>query len=661
MKLNQILKQSMIATAIAVANTSFAQDATLEETVVWGTKINSSSVLLGDDQIAIKQSDHLSDLLRDIPGVNVGGAHSINQRINVRGLDDTDMEVTLDGARQNNYMYHHAGNLLVNTDILKQVDIQVGANSIINNELGGAVAFETKDAKDMLASDETVGGRIQAGYNSNASTSYGITGYSQLTESLDVLGYFNTVDRDNYENGEGVETRGSDSDNENYLVKFGLDVADNQRIELSYDDLNEEGEYAWRPDMNGEVNDAFQGGLLYPTTYERSTITLGYELDLGDSLSLRATLYDNEMYMTRDEDLETASGFNEGWGENTGLAVLAKSVIDSGNLQQNLTYGLEANTETGKNSLDGLTRVEEEADSYALYIQDQIKVGEKLTLTPGLRYDSYKIDAPKNKETYNETSGAFAIGYELSGGFTLNLGYTQTFKGPELSEIFNAQGETVENNPDLVPEDGDNIEYGFAYQKSDFLGADAFTARLSIFRTDVNNYIEETDYPLDTCEGRGCAVWEENVGTVEIDGFEASANYTLGNFNALVAYADSESDINGTGEPLEREIGDSISATFEYMVPQWDLALNWNAQFIREQAAYEPTEILAKPSYKLHNISARWTPGNSLEGVSLTFGVDNLFDEYYVSHASRNGEGRGVVIDDYEPGRNVKLTASYSF
>ncbi len=37
----------------------------LETMEVWGTQISSSSVSLGEDQISVKQADHLGDLLRD--------------------------------------------------------------------------------------------------------------------------------------------------------------------------------------------------------------------------------------------------------------------------------------------------------------------------------------------------------------------------------------------------------------------------------------------------------------------------------------------------------------------------------------------------------------------------------------------------------------------
>ena len=161
------LKLLPLSIALAFSANSIAFD-NVEKIEVWGTKVKSSSVYIDEDNIESKQVDHLSDLLRSIPGVDVGGTHSVNQRINVRGLDDTDLSVVIDGASQNNYMFHHTGNLLLNPDLLKSVDIQVGANSVIYSGLGGAIEFRTKEAKDLLYGNDRFGSLMLAGYNTNA-------------------------------------------------------------------------------------------------------------------------------------------------------------------------------------------------------------------------------------------------------------------------------------------------------------------------------------------------------------------------------------------------------------------------------------------------------------------------------------------------------------
>lgn len=156
----KVLLSSIAAIAIFASKLTANETTILDEVNVWETEVISSSLYLGENSIEKKQADHLSDLLRDLPGVEVGGVHSINNRINMRGLQDEDLEITFDGAKiQNARMFHHIGNLLINPDILKKADIQVGNNSVVNGGLGGAIAFETKDGVDLLKAGQDFGGK----------------------------------------------------------------------------------------------------------------------------------------------------------------------------------------------------------------------------------------------------------------------------------------------------------------------------------------------------------------------------------------------------------------------------------------------------------------------------------------------------------------------
>ena len=96
----------------------------------------------------------------------MGGTSSINNRLAIRGLEDENLEITIDGAKVSNVnMFHHIGNLLINPDILKKADVQVGNNSVVHGGLGGSVAFEIKDGKDLLQNGKEYGARVQGNYN----------------------------------------------------------------------------------------------------------------------------------------------------------------------------------------------------------------------------------------------------------------------------------------------------------------------------------------------------------------------------------------------------------------------------------------------------------------------------------------------------------------
>ncbi len=50
-----------------------------DEVVVWGTRVSSNTESIIADDMSLKQADHMSDLLREIPGVDVGGTQlSVN-------------------------------------------------------------------------------------------------------------------------------------------------------------------------------------------------------------------------------------------------------------------------------------------------------------------------------------------------------------------------------------------------------------------------------------------------------------------------------------------------------------------------------------------------------------------------------------------------------
>ncbi len=265
---------------------------TSETIEVWGTTITNDSLL--QDDIERKQANHLSDLLRDQAGIDVGGSHSIVQGINIRGVDDLDLNITVDGISQNNNMFHHSGNLLINADILKAVDIKVGTNSVLTGGLSGGVAFETKDAKDLLEPGEDFGARLYTNLGNNDYAGGSAAVYGQLTDNIDALAYYTYTDRNNFENGNGKEVTGNEGRTVDGIFKLGWDVNESNRLVFSYDRYNDEGDYYVKTNFGAgfaEDSDAQTEDI----DYTRTSTSLAYELDKGDAITLRASVYRNEL------------------------------------------------------------------------------------------------------------------------------------------------------------------------------------------------------------------------------------------------------------------------------------------------------------------------------------------------------------------------------
>ncbi len=682
-------KLRYLAAAVALANSALAADpeGTLEQVVVWGTAVESSSLKLDQHNIDLKQADHISDLLRTLPGVDVGGAHSLNQRITIRSMDDKDIDITIDGVRQNTYMYHHMGNLQIHADILKSVDVAVGNNSVVNSGLGGAVRFETKEAKELLQTGDRWGARVQAQVSSNASQSVAVSTYGQVTNSIDVLAYLNYVDRENYEVGGGKikdqnglevantdgEVRGLEGELSDGLLKFGWDITSNQRLALSYEAYKDEGDYSYRPDMGLATDLAIANSLnipvVYPTEFTRDTINLTYAIDVADHTSLKLALYENTSTLWRDERglqpwRPTAATLNEGEAKNTGLNLLGTSELGKGSVIHQLTYGFEAvNYETeylvNQEYVSG-----ERSDNLSLFAENRMAMGDFI-VTPGLRFDSAEVESAVVSEQFNNVGGSLALEYNLSNQLVLVASATTLWKAPEIGEVFIGAGLGDTANPDIEAEDGVNKELGVHYAQS------GWSAGITSFTTDIDGYI----YDYATIPG-STDDWKANVGDMTIEGFEAYLGYQQQALTVMFTASRAESNLSAysdyaqyDGARLDRQQGDTLALSIDYDIFQSGVTLHWDTQWVDDVDAGPDLDGAtldnAKDGYTVHNISARWLP-QQIEGLALTLGVDNVLDEFYSSQSSRTGTSFHPVfgplyLQDYEPGRNVKATIAYQF
>ncbi|MDS7594867.1 hypothetical protein [Agrobacterium tumefaciens] len=89
------------------------------------------------------------------------------------------------------------------------------------------------------------------------------------------------------------------------------------------------------------------------------------------------------------------------------------------------------------------------------------------------------------------------------------------------------------------------------------------------------------------------------------------------------------------------------------IIPDWDLALSWNSQFVARQDNMGYTRGPSS-GYGLHGISLDWTPKEgTFAGTEVHASIDNMFDKFYMPYLS---DGISAM-----PGRNFKLSISRKF
>lgn len=651
MKKNRIFLSSIAALTI-LSSQALAEQAELGSVDVWETEIISSSLNLGKDAIETKQADHLSDLLRDLPGVSVGGTHSVNNRVSIRSLQDENLDITLDGAKvQNVNMFHHIGNLLINPDILKKADIQVGTNSVVNGSLGGSIAFETKDGKDMLRDGENFGARISSTYNSNKSISGSLTGYGKVSEDLSFLIYTNYVDRGNWKYGSGERTFGFEGENKNILLKGTYDISDSQSISFSYDKLTDEGDYVPRPNFSAAANEAFTGaGVTFPTEYSRDTITVKHKLE-NELVNMDTTVYSNTNDLTRYETWvgrtprPTFAGELEGDVKTVGINLKAQSNIETGNILHTLTYGALYDKQTSEVTWEGAAYGEdEEAKTVAVYVENAIDFDNGLVLTPGVRFTSYDLDGASAQIDDNEFTYSLAAEYAVTDSLSLLASATTLYKGVEMVDVLasnRTNGDPSKSN-NIKSETGINKEAGFRYIDGNF----GFSFKY--FNTTIEDYIEN-EWSAGYVDN-----YMVNAGDLDIKGFEASLKYVYNDLSTLLTFSSTESEFDDTGLSTDYEVGDTITLNLDYKISP-TVNLSWNSIFVEAEKDNGETD---KPGYSVHNFAVNAKPTKNLTVIA---GIDNIFDKEYTDHASVSGVARGVVLADDEPRRNFKVTLSYRF
>ena len=642
-----------------------------------------------DNYTPAAQASHLSDFLDVVPGVDVGGTSAVNQRVRVRGLDDTNLKVTIDGARQEGTLFYHMGDIAIDPDLLKAAKVSVGNNSVTlgNDALGGGVAFETLDAADLLKPGQRIGARLHTGYASNNDELLtSATVFAAPNDNIDLLAYYGKRDSDAGKDGEGRRIQTDESEGENIILKAGAYVTEDNRIAASFSRTDVEGKFPLRPDFPSSPGrpgpDSWNP--IIPQQVIRDTYTLNHTYNpISNLINVDTSVYQTETQILRDADYVTNPGFEfDAKVKTTGAKVQNTSIIDSDTFSgisgsHKLIAGIEHYKKESELSRDFVKKGSDEAKNTSLYLEDQWQNG-KLSVTPGVRYDRY--DSPEfvvNSKTFNNVVGALAASYEIAPNTKLFASYTQLFNGPDLSQaVFNSDGNDTFINEDLKAEEGDNTEVGITTTLRN-LTVNNDTLQLSgkYFETNLENYIEfvragSGRVGLDCATGQlggSCQGVINKAEDYKIKGVELSADYKTDNFTMGLSYARARSAGDQTGYSIASVSGSSSESGDKYMVnlgyvPMDTIELGWRSTYVASLTPHTGGDDIKKPNYDVHDIYMSYTP-EQVAGLKATLGVYNLFDETYVNHASRIVPARddGNLRTDFEPGRNVKASLTYQF
>ncbi len=526
---NNTLSLVALAVAAGLASPVFAADKKADEVmVVSGSRmeqkledVSGPISVITAEQIEEQVVSNVADLFRYEPGVTALGGAGDAQTFVIRGMGENRVKIVRDGVRQNDaYKNGGVGQSYFDTDMIKQVEVVKGPASAAygSDALGGVIAITTKDAADFLKGRDSYLDATSGYASSSHQKMAGVTGALRA-------GAFENLLRYTWRDG-GV-TQNYDGDKNEFdivsqavLFKSQWNLSDAQFLKLTVDYFNE--------GQDPDAVDLTKAGSVFnqPIT-DKETDNLSLVLDHGIALNAPwVDRIDSKLYYARTKqtmDQYASSKYpvrptnpyvtknsldNNGFEQKSlGAQLKFSKALASQRLAWGLEYEHTDNERTrfkaptvpgdfvGYNELSFPSTTTEHG---ALWAFDELKFGERWVLTPGARYDYYRMNPDQDPAYTGENLKRFSEGefspklglvFKAHEAANLFAQYSHGYKTPMYDNAFStlnhqAYGYRIEPNPNLKPESSDGIDLGVRGS------AGGFSYEVATFYNKFDDFIE---------------------------------------------------------------------------------------------------------------------------------------------------------------------------
>jgi len=662
----------------------------------------------------------LSDIIRRAPGVNLtgnsaSGARGNNRQVDIRGMGPENTLILVDGkpvTSRNAVRYGWNGDRDTRGDTnwvppeeVERIEIIRGpaAARYGSGAMGGVVNIITKRPTDTLSGSVTyylnqpenndegntnrVGlrlsgpitdklsfrlsgnfnktradardinaGRAEAGANGIVSTAgrEGVTNKDLKTTFIYEADAQNAFDLDLGFSRQGNDFAGDTMNNANSAFSDSLYGKETNRMYRENFALTHRGTYDWGTTRssvgydytrNARQQEGLAGGP------EGAPVDLGF--DTARLRNLRAASEVSVPFTLGVKQVATV-----------GVEYLRESLNDPSGTRQTYASGSIGNT--GRSDRDPKSK----QSSYAIFMEDNMELGARTILTPGLRLDN-------SDEFGSNWSPSLNASYKATDKLTLKGGIARAYKAPNLYQSnpnyllysmgngclasqTNSQGCYLVGNEDLSPETSVNKEIGFEYDTGTWRTSAAY------FRNDYKNKIvADTNVLYRLPNGARVLQWG-NSGRAVVQGFEGNVfipvTPTLDwntNFTYMI-----ESKDKSNGEPLSIIPKYTINSTLDWFYTD-KLSFQANVTYYGKQEA--PTINLrtgvAASGDGLQSVSPYALVGVSTgyevnKNLRMRVGISNLFDKRLYREGGASSAGAATYN---EPGRAYYATVTASF
>jgi vitamin B12 transporter len=597
----------------------------VEPVVVTATKIETPQERLGAAVTVITEEDFqtyrwgsVGDALRHVPGVDIQTSGSLGKTtsIRIRGAGPEQVQVLVDGVRVKSPTLGAAELADIAVDQIERIEIVRGPQSTIYgaDAIGGVVNIITKRGRGPF----TAYGSLEAG---NYGTHHERAGFSGSTGIFDyTLGGSWLASDGQFDND--ATRQGSAA------TRLGLTLPLNGHVGVSARYTNVWSEIP----MDGLTPIATKPFYVLDPNAEQLSETL--------TLALEWTQKPVEWF-------EVRGRYGVFWNWLTFRDPATQADADAGNLDlvfgetrsqidgrrqevelvtawhagkwNTLTVGGEYRTETGKiDSTSGgfPTRLNETIDTTSWFIQDELRLFDRVILSGGRRWDD-------NSSFGNvHTDRASAVILIKETGTKLRGTWGEGFRAPTINDLFFPQFA----NPDLQPEHSESWDAGFDQR----FWTNRVRLGFTYFHNHFKNLIQLTFDGSQCPPGNpfGCPI---NVGRARSEGVEASAAVDiLDNLTVSGSYTYTDTEDLSTGRPLRRFPRHRYAAGLTWD-PIKEVSLFAEAQVVSSQ--FDREGLPSNPGYYRLDVGGVWRVfprRGAWPALDLTLRVNNVTDQDYM-------------------------------
>ncbi|SPH21085.1 TonB-dependent heme receptor A [Ascidiaceihabitans donghaensis] len=603
------------------------------------------STVVDQEEIEDRQAGTVAELIDTVPGVTlVNGSTAAGSGINIRGYGanstfgtDQKVLIQIDGATKGSEELYRIGTQLYTDPYLyKQVEVlrgTIGSFEYGSGVFGGVVLLETIDASDLTGGEIGFTGRQTLEFTSNGNgVSSSTTLAWQPSTDLEFLINYTRRMLDTREDGNGVDINplAGDINDPSYLLKAKYTFGANrdQSVTFSYAKTQQE-QFDVPYDTFGTTAFGNVDRLI-----ENEVATLRYNFDPADRdwLNLTAELtYSDELVLS-----EAVAGPNplldaDNRYQTTTFRIKNTALFSTGAIDHELRTGVEfihrKRQDETAGSAPGGTK-----ETVALFVVDEMQIGERWTITPALRYENQTItEDPANGTARFDKDGlmggisaryAFADGWAVFG----SAAYTENL--PIVDDI---------NNAALInqSERGSTYEIGVSFDRADvFAGGDQLAFKLNYYSTRLWDL---TTYRSFAPGGSTVSIEREGIeleaAYAMANGFYMDANAHISNGQATIETGAVSDWAQNPQDTLRLTLGKKFSD---------ELDVSWEIEAAKR---YDEGGTVS-PGYGVHNLRATYAPQQGvLRGTEIRIGIENVMDKAYQPRLStRNATGRNFKV-----------------